>query len=339
MSRKRRKKRLILIGKGNGWQNAPLYGDFESWGVNDLVVNRSLDMVFDMHPLDERYNPNIEEDLKAIDLIKCSHDLKHQEVLNTNMGLKKTIDIINKQKIPFITLKHYDFCPTSTEYPLKEIVEDLRSDNFTNGIDYMLAYAIWKNRYDRIEMYGINMALGSEYEWEKPGVDFWIGYAKGRGIKVTVNSHITTLMKPRDGKLYGFGIPQFFKEGSLMELQKFTFTTLERILLLNIIPPQKGGIEKIRSAKILKEGLQFQQEEQEKIKLQQEPGGRVQWEEKEAKDKIIELDDHAITIIIQSLKLASDKGMLAENHEPLYTRFVDEYAGKLVSELIVSERK
>jgi len=52
------------------------------------------------------------------------------------------------------------------------------------------------------------MLSGSEYAYQKAGVEFWIGQAMGRGIKVINHSPISTILKTRDGLLYGYGTKQ-----------------------------------------------------------------------------------------------------------------------------------
>lgn len=332
-----RRRRLLLIGKGDGWKNAPLHGDFEAWGVNDSIVSRPVDMVFDMHPLDERWDEHIEDNISAMDLTKCAADKRHEEMLNTKIGLKRTIERCNRLNVPLMTLKEYPFAQTSVAYPLEEVTRMLRSDNFTNGIDYMIAYAIYCGVFTDIDLYGINMAMGSEYEWEKPGCDFWLGMAKGRGIRVAVKSNITLLMKPRDGLLYGFRTRQTFKEDTYMPTYREEFGVLERIVLLNLIPAQKGSYEQLKSIARMKQDLSFSQEEQEKLKFRQE-GNTVHWDNNVEERKIIELDDFSLGTIIESLKWASDRNNLAEDQLPIYDKFVTRYEGKLRGHVTISEQ-
>ncbi len=331
------RRKLILIGKGDGWKNAPTQGDFETWGVNDLVVERKVDMEFDMHRLDERWEPDIEIRVSAMDLTKCSADAKFQEDLNTKIGLVRTVKKCTELNVPLMTLKHYDFAPTSVEYPLDDVIQDLRSDNFTNGIDYMIAYAIHCGVFTDIDLYGINMAMGSEYEWEKPGCDFWLGLAKGRGIRVNIKSNVTLLLKPRDGMLYGYRKRQTFKEETYMPMYTMPFSVLERIVLLNSIPGQKGSYEQLKSIKGLKEALGFTKEEQENLKFVQEGQG-VKWDDAFDKPKEITLDDFSLGVIIETLKWMSDRNNLAEGHIPLYERFVNGFDGKLQSNVTISEQ-
>jgi hypothetical protein len=92
-------------------------------------------------------------------------------------------------------------------YPIDEVIRYFGTDYFTNTVDYAIALAIYR-KFTGIGLYGVNMSNATEYAYQKPGVEFWIGQAMGRGIKVTVHGNLSTILKTRDGLLYGYGIPQ-----------------------------------------------------------------------------------------------------------------------------------
>lgn len=63
---------------------------------------------------------------------------------------------------------------------------------FTSSGAYMMAYAILQGATE-IGIYGIDHSINDhEYFWQRPCMEAWIGFAKGRGIKVTIPevSHI-----------------------------------------------------------------------------------------------------------------------------------------------------
>lgn len=163
--------KVIIIGKANGWSKAPQEG--ETWGVNDLCLRRDVKLVFDMHWFDTPERSNDKTNLKVI-------------------------DYVNKNKIPIVTLKTYDYIPTSIAFPIEEV----HYKYFSNGISYMIAYAIHQG-YTEIDIYGVHMGLEVEYVNQKPCVDYWIGYARGKDIKVTV--HEPTALCKSPGGLYGYG--------------------------------------------------------------------------------------------------------------------------------------
>lgn len=160
--------KVIIIGKGIGWELAPQDGN--TWGVNNLCLRRPVELAFNMHDL---------------------HKHKDHPLFN------KTIDYVNEHKIPIVTQVKYDHIPTSIAFPIKE----MPFVYFTNSMDYMVAYAIYKKATE-IDIYGVYMALNSEYVVQRPSFEYWIGYARGRGIKVNLCGPTNICSHPKG--VYGY---------------------------------------------------------------------------------------------------------------------------------------
>jgi len=164
-------KKVSIIGKGNGWEDAPHEG--ECWGITQLNLNRSVSRVIDMND----YEIWGEKEMK---------ESRQSRVL------------AYKNHIPYIDLDNY---------PLEEIQVFFDTDYFSNTVDYAIALAVYEG-FEEIHLYGVNMEIDSEYAYQKPGVDFWCGIAKGKGIKVKIHGSRSKIMKTVDGFLYGYGYPQ-----------------------------------------------------------------------------------------------------------------------------------
>lgn len=95
------------------------------------------------------------------------------------------IQHLKDSKIPIYMVQKYDDIPMSIPYPLDEIREKLKTDYFTNSISYMVAMAIVEG-YEDIHLYGVDMAQEEEYAKERPSVEYFIGYAVSKGIKVYI---------------------------------------------------------------------------------------------------------------------------------------------------------
>ena len=160
--------KVILIGKGEGWDRAPKEG--ETWGVNDLCLRRPVKLIFQMH-----HNPDGEYD--------------------------PIIAHANKFKIPIVMIEKHLNIPTSIAFPLEEIMKETRTDYFTSSMDYMVTYAMYKGARE-IDMYGVHLARGTGYSYYLPSLSYWLGYAKGLGIKVNIRTR-TTLVKAEKGR-YGY---------------------------------------------------------------------------------------------------------------------------------------
>lgn len=154
--------KVVIIGKGLGWDKAPRDG--ETWGVNDVILKRPLKMSWQMH--------------------NKEHIAKYNQALS---------DACESTSVPIMTLENY---------PLETIVKHFNTDYFVNSIAYMIAYALWDGA-TRIDLYGVHMSNVTEYDRQKPCVEFWIGVAIGLGVAVNIHGPHFLLKCPR-GKMYGY---------------------------------------------------------------------------------------------------------------------------------------
>jgi len=160
--------KVILIAKGPGWEEAPMEG--ETWGLNDVVLKRPVKLTFEIHDIEKvRYRRPGE------------------------------IEEINRLGIPVITRFKHDHLPNSITFPLGKMPVQY----FTNSIAYMIAYAVYKGATE-IEMYGVALLMEYEYADQRPCIEFWIGYAMGKGVKVTVHEPTTIGCFKSHQELYGY---------------------------------------------------------------------------------------------------------------------------------------
>jgi len=110
------------------------------------------------------------------------------------------IDKLKNSKIPILMCEKHDDIPMSMKYPLHEIIEKLETDYFTNSISYMVAYALYVG-VDEIAIYGVDMAQDEEYAKERPSVEYFVGYARAKGIPVYIPSESDICKVPY---YYGF---------------------------------------------------------------------------------------------------------------------------------------
>lgn len=118
--------------------------------------------------------------------------------------------------IPVYMVSHKPEFPTSVTYPFRQMIEefgleDIRPDArdkgyFHSSVDYMIALAISEG-FQEIGVWGVDMTHDSEYGYQKPSGSFWLGVAKGRGIKLTLPKE-SALLK-NEGYAYGYDpLPQ-----------------------------------------------------------------------------------------------------------------------------------
>lgn len=168
--------KVVIIGKGRGYEEAPpLSKDYDTWGITQLVLRREVDLVIDMNVyFDGRWG---EKELTEATLARTMCSVMEHEY----------IDLDN--------------------FPLMEAIEKFDTDYFGSTVDYAIALALLRG-YTEIDMYGVNMETTSEYYYQKPSLDFWCGMAKGRGVKVRVFGGHSSIMRTKDGLLYGYDIKQ-----------------------------------------------------------------------------------------------------------------------------------
>lgn len=172
--------KVAIIGKGQGWDKAPPCGKgVEIWGVNNLCLRRPVDVAFNMHDLDKHKDHNL---------------------------FKETIKHVNKRKIPIITQREYPHILLSIKFPL----DKFKRQYFTNSIDYMVAYACYASLslaeymyLSYLDLYGVVMAVGTEYEMQRPSLEYWLGLADGM-FRVTVHEPTMLFKHPKRKGLYGY---------------------------------------------------------------------------------------------------------------------------------------
>ena len=137
---------------------------FEVWGFNnDLVLMPYAARWFEMHELNV-YGEAAVDDARPDD--------SYLSALRRGLG------------IPVYHLRETPLIPGSIEYPLKEMAAKFGS-YFTNSFSYMLALAIHE-KVDEIHLYGVDMAREHEHGWERPSIEYFLGWARGAGIKVVI---------------------------------------------------------------------------------------------------------------------------------------------------------
>jgi hypothetical protein len=158
-------KKVSIVGFADTRDECPFSDPtMEIWGINDL--HRALpryDRWFDIHVRD-----NIQADVKAGRSPADACGLEPLKHLN----------------VPVYMQEAFPDIPTSIRFPAKEIM-DRFGRYFTNSISFLIALAILEN-YEEIHIYGVDMAVGKEYIKERPSVEYMIGIARGRGIKVVI---------------------------------------------------------------------------------------------------------------------------------------------------------
>lgn len=114
-----------------------------------------------------------------------------------NRNDKNHYEWLQQTQTPVFMQDEYPEIPASVKYPLDEIRETLTDLMLTSSVAQAMALAIYYG-YQRMEIYGVEMETNTEYAHQRPGVTFWAGYARGRGMDVR------EYWKIYDVPIYGF---------------------------------------------------------------------------------------------------------------------------------------
>lgn len=88
--------------------------------------------------------------------------------------------------------------PNCKVFPFDRFEKDFGSDYYTSSFAYLAAMAIDEG-YDKIYFYGVNLTAMDEYIHQKAGLEYFIGYAKAKGIEVEIPDGSGLLTAPNYG--------------------------------------------------------------------------------------------------------------------------------------------
>lgn len=154
--------KLCIIGTASTWNKAPFNEEgCDFWGLNGL------------HAYTDKLGTTDKFSL-WFQIHKPSR-VKEQE---QHFNWLKTV------KFPVLMQKEFKELPTSVRYPKEEILERYRP-YFESSFAWMFSLAI-ELGYDRIEIYGVHVSSGTEYELQRPNAEYFLGVAEGKGIEIYV---------------------------------------------------------------------------------------------------------------------------------------------------------
>ena len=176
----RKKDRLVLLGTAPSMVDAPLSDETcEVWAVSAYAgheMRQHVDVLFEMHL--EHYWVTRLQDLKDF------HG-------------------------PVVMQQEHEQIPNSVEFPFEKAVaeyyipamgEDLYA---TNTVSYMLMLAGLMG-YAEIALYGIHMSHHTEYGYQKPNCEYYLGWLAAKGCKIWLPDRGQLLRAPY---LYGYNEP------------------------------------------------------------------------------------------------------------------------------------
>lgn len=144
------------------------------------------------------------------DLIFHMDDVRIQEIrakAAPDSNIAAMLGWLKKSKVPVVTSRRHPEYPALVEFPLEDVLNNLGHDYFNNTAAYAVAFAIHTGA-SKISCFGMDFTYPNAHDAEKGRacVEFWLGQAHARGIKVSLPKK-TTLMDScysRKDRLYGY---------------------------------------------------------------------------------------------------------------------------------------
>ena len=159
---------------------------------------------------DETWAINALGDVFACDLVFHMDDVRIQEIRAAAAPASNIAAMLNWIKtspVPVVTSRKHPDYPALVEFPLEDVLNNLGHDYFNNTAAYAVAFAIHTGA-TQISLFGMDYTYANTHQAEKGRacVEFWLGQAHARGIKINLPQS-TSLMDsncPRASRLYGY---------------------------------------------------------------------------------------------------------------------------------------
>ncbi len=153
--------KVCIVGLAPSTHDAAPWDDktWQKWGLPWDGYWARMDRLFEMHDLrlikgqHARYVPDYLDRLRACD-------------------------------VPLYMQQAYDEIPNAKAFPFDE-VGATTGHYWNSSIAYLMAMAIHEGA-EEISIYGVDMDKGEEYAYQRPNMEYLIGLARGKGIKVFI---------------------------------------------------------------------------------------------------------------------------------------------------------
>lgn len=224
-------KKCAIVGFASSSRNMAPFNDpsFEIWGLNSLyALIPRWDRWFEIHPKE-----HVVKDLHRAELQQIG--VEHHKWLQQQAGPTLPDGTPNPAYKPIFMQEAYPDIPASVAWPRAEINAwttamfgpEAELDYFTSTPGEMVVHAIFEG-YGEIHLYGIDLLQDEEYAYQRPGCEYWVGVARGLGIKVVVPSSSSLL---KANYVYGYSEPtvEFGATTPLVNFWKEKATQIEQL--------------------------------------------------------------------------------------------------------------
>lgn len=159
---------------------------------------------------DETWAINAFGDVIQCDRIFHMDDVRVQEIrakAKPDSNIAAMLEWMRKHPGPIITCRTHPKYPGLVEFPLEDVVNECPNGYFNSTAAYAVAYAIWLG-VEKLSLFGCDFTYADAHDAEKGRacVEFWLGVASQRGIKISVPKTTSLLdaCNSQDERFYGF---------------------------------------------------------------------------------------------------------------------------------------
>lgn len=159
---------------------------------------------------DEVWAINALGDVLACDRIFHMDDVAVQEVraaADPDGMVASMLVWLKKHPGPIYTSVVRAGYPGCVAFPLEDVINHLGYDYFNSTAAYAVAYAVHLG-VEKISMFGCDFSYAHSHQAEKGRacVEFWLGYAAAKGIRLGTSGHSSLLdgIEPKATRLYGY---------------------------------------------------------------------------------------------------------------------------------------
>jgi len=184
---KKGNRKIAIIGSGESKQYAP-YGQkgWELWSLNNLFMTinaKYFHRWFELHVFQKKGR-------------------RYYRRGQTEYATKTINDYVKELaslNIPVYMQKKWDIIPKSQVFPFEKIMKRY-GRYFGCSFAWMVAFALYEHtklnkKVDTIGFWGVNLE-GVEYYRQRPSTEYFIGLAKGMGIKIHIHEDCNLLKMP-----------------------------------------------------------------------------------------------------------------------------------------------
>ena len=175
------KKTVAIVGFASTTRHLAPWEDYdvEIWGMNEAYkfgFMKRWERWFQLHPHSNFSRLDNHNDPDHYEWLKKEHDF------------------------PIYMQEKYKDVPNSVRFPIEKLTELTQCKYFRSSMSFLLAFAVLEG-FERIELYGIDMRANSEYWYQRPNMEYLIGYFRGKGIDIYVPERADLLSV---GKMYAY---------------------------------------------------------------------------------------------------------------------------------------